>query len=333
MAKRGDPLMARLNMVQAINQALGQIMAEDARVVLLGEDVGKNGGVFRVTEGLYDRFGPDRVMDTPLAESGIVGCAIGMAVAGLRPVAEIQFMGFLYPALNQIFSHAGRLRQRSGGVFQVPLVVRIPYGGGIRAPEQHADSAEAHLVHTPGIKVVVPSSPRDAKGLLLAAIQDPDPVMFLEPIRCYRAARQEVPEELYAVPLSQAARLREGTDCTLIAWGAMVPLALEVAEGLAREGISLEVIDLRTLSPMDEDTLAASVQKTGRAVIVHEAPLTAGLGAEVVARIVERAFWWLKAPVARVAGFDVPYPPYAWEDWYLPSVERVTQAVRRALED
>ncbi|MCL5066642.1 MAG: alpha-ketoacid dehydrogenase subunit beta [Firmicutes bacterium] len=326
--------MAEMNAVTAINQTLSELMAEDARVVLLGEDVGKNGGVFRVTEGLWNRFGARRVVDTPLAESAIVGSAIGMAIGGLRPIAEIQFMGFLYPALNQIFSHMGRIGQRSSGKFRVPLVVRIPYGGGIRAPEQHADSAEAMLVHTPGIKVVVPSTPYDAKGLLYAAVEDPDPVIFLEPIKLYRLGRMEVPQGRVNVPIGPARVARSGDDVSVITWGAMNHLAMEVAEDLARTaGISVEIIDLRTLKPMDTETIAESVQKTGRAIVLHEAPRTAGLGGEVVASIQEDAFWWLKTPVRRVTAADVPYPPFAWEDWYMPTKERLAGAIREALAD
>jgi pyruvate dehydrogenase E1 component beta subunit len=325
--------MAEINMVTAINQTLADLLDQDPRVVLLGEDIGLNGGVFRVTEGLYERYGRDRVMDTPLAESGIIGAAIGMAVGGLRPIAEIQFMGFLYPGLDQLISHAGRIRHRSLAALTVPMVVRIPYGGGIRAPEQHADSAEAYLVHTPGLKVVVPSTPYDAKGLLYAALAQDSPVAFLEPIRLYRLGRMEVPEERYQVPIGPLRVAREGRDLSLFAWGAMVPLALRCAERLAEEGISIEVIDLRTLSPLDIEGIGASVRKTGRAVVVHEAPQTGGVGAEVVATINETAFWWLKAPVARVTGFDLPYPPYAWEEFYLPDERRLLKAIRETLRD
>lgn len=325
--------MAVINAVTAINEALGEILAADPRVVVLGEDVGKNGGVFRVTEGLFDRFGDRRVMDTPLAESAIVGTAIGMAVGGLRPIAEIQFMGFLYPALNQIFSHAGRLGQRSDGRFRVSIVVRIPYGGGIRAPEQHADSAETHLVHTPGLKVVVPSTPYDAKGLLYAAVEDPDPVMFLEPIRLYRHGRMEVPAGRYTVPIGPARIARAGTDVTVVTWGAMHLEVAEAADLLAKEGISVEIVDLRTLKPMDTDCVAESVAKTGRAVVVHEAVRTAGLGAEVIAAIQESAFWWLKAPIGRVTAYDVPYPPFAWEDLYMPTTARIVAQIRDVCTD
>lgn len=325
--------MAERNMVTAINQTLGELLEADPRVVLMGEDIGPNGGVFRVTDGLYARYGRERVMDTPLAESGIIGTAIGMALGGLLPIVEIQFMGFLYPGLDQLMSHAGRLGQRSLGQLRVPMVVRIPYGGGIRAPEQHADSAEAYLCHIPGVKVVVPSTPQDAKGLLHAAVNDPAAVMFLEPIRLYRLGRMEVPDTPYQVPIGKARIAREGSDLTLVAWGAMVHLAMTVAEELSRENISLEVVDLRTLSPMDTATLGASVQKTGRAVVLHEAPRTGGMGAEVVAAINDEAFWWLKAPVARVTGFDIPYPPFAWEEMYMPTAGRLARAVRETLKD
>jgi pyruvate/2-oxoglutarate/acetoin dehydrogenase E1 component len=322
--------VAELNLIQAINQTLDEILSTDPRVVVFGEDVGRNGGVFRATEGLQAKHGADRVFDTPLAESGIVGTAIGMAVGGLRPIAEIQFMGFLYPALDQLISHAGRMAARSLGQRRVPLVVRVPYGGGIRAPEQHADSAEALLVHVPGIKVVVPSTPRDAKGLLYAAVEDPDPVVFLEPIRLYRARREEVPPGRFVVPIGEARLAREGRDITVITWGNMVAVAEQCADRLA-PSVSVEVLDLRTLQPMDRDAIGRSVTKTGRAVVLHEAPLTAGLGAEVTAAIQETAFWSLEAPVARVAGPDVPYPPYAWEDLYLPDANRLEAAIRRTL--
>ncbi|MCL5972233.1 MAG: alpha-ketoacid dehydrogenase subunit beta [Firmicutes bacterium] len=325
--------MAELNMVQALNTALHELFATDPRVLLMGEDVGKNGGVFRVSEGLFDQFGGTRVIDTPLAESGIIGTAIGLAVGGMRPIAEIQFMGFLYPGLDQLFSHAGRLRTRSLERVTVPLVVRMPYGGGIRAPEQHADSAEAYLTHTPGLKVVVPSTPYDAKGLLYAAVEDPDPVIFLEPIRMYRLGRMAVPEGRFTVPIGQARIAREGQDLTLIAWGAMTHLALTVAEDFAARGISIEVLDMRTLAPLDREAIGRSVAKTGRCVILHEAPRTGGLAGEITALIMETAFWSLKAPVSRVTGFDVPYPAYAWEDFYMPNAERLTKAIEDTVKD
>jgi pyruvate dehydrogenase E1 component beta subunit len=324
--------MAELNLIQAINATLDAMLASDPRVVILGEDVGKNGGVFRATDGLFDRYGADRVIDTPLAESGIIGTSIGMAIGGLRPIAEIQFMGFIYPALDQLISHGGRMAARSQGQVRVPLVVRVPFGGGIRAPEQHADSAEAYLVHTPGLKVVVPSTPYDAKGLLYAALADPDPVVFMEPIRLYRMGRQEVPDEPYLVPIGQARLVRTGTDVTVITWGNMVPVAEQAAAALEGEA-SVEILDLRTLFPMDREAIARSVNKTGRAVVLQEAPLTAGLASEVTAVIQETAFWSLEAPVARVAGPDVPYPPYAWEDMYLPNRDRLVAQIRATLRD
>ena len=326
--------MAERNMIGAINLTLDQLLAEDARVMVFGEDVGKNGGVFRATEHLQERHGDGRVFDTPLAESGILGMAIGMAVGGLKPIAEIQFMGFLYPGLDQLMSHAGRLAARSQGQVNVPLVVRVPFGGGIRAPEQHADSIEALLVHTPGLKVVVPSTPYDAKGLLTAALDDPDPVVVMEPIRLYRMGRQEVPDERYTVPIGSARVARAGSSLTVVTWGNMVAVALDAAQVLAEQGeADLEVLDLRSLYPLDREAVGESVNKTGRAVVLHEAPMTGGLGGEVVAAIQETAFWSLLAPVERVTGPDVPYPPYAWEDFYLPNRERLVQAVRRTLKD
>src|SRR5512136_859788 len=271
--------MARLNMVEAINLALREEMERDKGIVILGEDVGKEGGVFRVTDGLQERFGADRVIDTPLAESGIVGVAFGMAVNGLRPIAEIQFEGFLYPCLDQILNHIGRIRNRSRGRFTAPLVIRTPYGGGIHAPEHHSDSPEAIFMHTPGIKVVIPATPNEAKGLFLSSIRDPDPVLFLEPKRIYRAIREEVPEGDYTIPLGKARVIQEGKDVTIVAWGAMVREVLNAAEQLKGDQIEVEVIDLRTISPVDVETIITSIRKTGRGVIVHEAPKTCGLGA------------------------------------------------------
>ncbi len=322
----------RLTLVQAVNQALRIEMERDPRVLILGEDVGQDGGVFRVTEGLLDAFGPGRVMDTPLAESGIVGTAIGLALAGFRPIAEIQFMGFMYPAVNQIFAHAARYRNRSRGRHPVPMVIRMPYGGGIHPPEHHSESYEAMLVNTPGLKVVVPSNPRDAKGLLLSAIRDEDPVIFLEPKRIYRAFREEVPRESYTVPLGQAKVVKEGKDISLISYGSMVRQALEAHEMLARDGVSAEVLDLRSLVPLDVDALIGSVSKTGRAVVIHEAPRTAGFGAEVAALIGERALLRLLAPVQRVTGFDTVFPYAMLEGHYLPTRERVVAAAKKALE-
>ena len=320
--------MAQLNLVGAVRLALQQEMKRDPDVVVLGEDVGIDGGVFRATEGLIKEFGENRIIDTPLSESGIVGVAIGLAVYGLKPVAEIQFEGFLYPALDQIISHAGRIRSRSRGRFHAPLVVRFPYGGGIRAPEHHSDSPEALLVHTPGIKVVMPSTPYDAKGLLISAIRDPDHVLFMEPKRIYRAIVEDVPEDDYTVPLGEAKIVREGTDVTLISWGAMMRPSNEAAEEV-KDTISVEVIDLRTLSPIDTATITRSVEKTGRAVVVHEAPRTAGLGAEITAIINETAFLSLEAPIERVTGFDVPFPQHKLENYYLPNTERIVKAIKK----
>jgi pyruvate dehydrogenase E1 component beta subunit len=320
--------MAQLNIVGALRLALKQEMERDPNVIILGEDVGSNGGVFRVTEGLIKEFGENRVIDTPLSESGIVGVAMGLALYGFKPVAEIQFEGFLYPALDQVISHVARIRSRSRGRFHVPLVIRFPYGGGIRAPEHHSDSPETLLVHTPGLKVVAPSTPYDAKGLLISAIRDPDPVLFMEPKRIYRAIVEDVPEDDYAIPLGQSKLVREGTDITLISWGAMVPPSLQAAEAV-KDKIGVEVIDLRTLSPIDTSAIARSVEKTGRAIVVHEAHRTAGLGAEITAIINEKAFLSLEAPVERVAGFDVPFPLYKLENYYLPNVERIAKAIEK----
>jgi pyruvate dehydrogenase E1 component beta subunit len=321
--------MATLNMVQAVNLALAQEMARDPSVVVLGEDVGRNGGVFRVTAGLWKQFGDERVIDTPLAEAGIIGTSIGMAIAGLKPVAEIQFDGFLQSGLDQLYSHAGRIRNRTRGRYGVPMVVRVPYGGGIRAPELHSEAPEAFYCHTPGIKVVIPSGPYDAKGLLISAIRDPDPVIFFEPKRIYRAFREEVPEDEYVVPLGKAKVLADGTDVTIITWGAMVHECLKAMDDVPEE-ISVELIDLRTVSPIDAETVLESVAKTGRAVVVHEAPKTCGLGAELAAIIGEKAMYRLKAPVLRVTGFDVPTPYYKLEEHYLPGPERIRRAVMQA---
>ncbi len=323
--------MAKLNMVQAINAALLEEMANDDRIVVMGEDVGVVGGVFRVTDGLYEKYGAERVIDTPLAEAGIIGTAIGMAAYGMRPVAEIQFMGFLPPAIDQIISHASRLRNRSRGRFTVPMVIRVPYGGGIHAPEHHSESMESMLAHIPGIKVVVPSSPRDAKGLLISAIRDPDPVVFMEPKRMYRAFREEIPEESYEIRLGKANLLREGSDLTLISWGAMTRLALEAAEAAAESGYECQVLDLRTISPLDEETIVKSVEQTGRAIVLHEAPKTCGLGAEIAALIMERVFYYMEAPVERVTGLDVPMPLLKMEELYMPHLDRMMSAVRKVM--
>ncbi len=322
-----------LVMAEAINRALGCALERDPRVVLMGEDVGRAGGVFRVSDGLQARFGATRVFDTPLAESAIVGTAFGMALAGLRPIAEIQFMGFLYKAANQLIAQAAQIRARTWGQTAAPLVVRTPYGGGVRTPEHHSDSLEALLIHSPGLKVVVPSTPAEAAGLLLAAIDDPDPVVFMEPIRLYRSPREDVPAELQPIPLGQARVRRPGKDVTLIAWGAMVPIAVQAADQVARDAIDAEVIDPRTLSPLDEATIAASVEKTGRLVVVHEAPRTGGAGAEIVAALTERCFYALRSPPLRITGYDVIYPPQLLEDQYLPTVDRVARALRQAMED
>ena len=318
-------------MVEAINLALREEMERDSRVVVLGEDVGKEGGVFRVTDGLQERFGVDRVVDTPLAESGIVGAAFGLAVYGHLPIAEIQFEGFLYPCLDQINNHISRIRNRSRGRFTCPLVIRTPYGGGIHAPEHHSDSPEAILAHIPGIKVVIPSTPYEAKGLLLSSIRDPDPVIFMEPKRIYRAIREEVPEGDYAIPLGEARLVQEGKDVTVIAWGAMVREVLNAAEQLKGDKIELEIIDLRTISPIDVETIIASIRKTGRGVVVHEAPKTCGLGAEIIALINEKALLSLQAPIERVTGFDIPVPLLKTEHYYLPNPKRIVMAVKKVM--
>ena len=320
--------MPEQTLIGAIRDGLACALAADPRVVVMGEDVGRVGGVFRATEGLQERFGAERVVDTPLAESGIAGTAIGMAAYGLRPVAEMQFMGFVLPAVDQIASHAARLRARTHGRFTAPLVIRTPYGGLIRAPELHSESLEAIFCHLPGVKVACPSTPRDAKGLLLAAIADPDPVIFMEPMRLYRSVREDVPAESFTVPLGPARIARPGRDVSVIAWGAMVPVALRAAADVAGDGIEAEVIDLRTLTPLDEASLADSVRRTGRAVVVHEAVRTGGFGAEVAARIAEAAFLHLQAPIARVAAPDAPYPPFLLEDRFLPQPADVAAAIR-----
>ncbi|MGP1345429.1 MAG: alpha-ketoacid dehydrogenase subunit beta [Phycisphaerales bacterium] len=318
--------MANLTLVQAINLALAQEMEADDRVVILGEDVGINGGVFRVTEGLAQRFGEHRVVDTPLAESGIIGTAIGLAMAGMRPIPEIQFEGFLGPAYDQIVNHAARYRLRTRGTITIPLTIRVPVGGGIHAPELHSDSPEAIYAHHPGLKVVMPSTPYDAKGLLISAIRDPDPVIYFEPKRIYRSFREEVPEDEYLIPIGQAKVVEEGTDLTVITWGATTLQCLEALDNLP-DDLSVELIDLRTIYPIDMDTIAESVRKTGRCVIAHEAPLTAGMGAELSARIMEECFLHLKAPVQRVAGFDTIMPYYKLELEYLPEAKRIGEAI------
>jgi len=320
-----------LTLVEAVRDAMATELARDDDVLVMGEDVGKNGGVFRATQGLYDEFGEDRVIDTPLAESGIVGSAIGMAAYGLKPVAEVQFMGFIYPAFDQLVSHAARLRTRSRGRYTCPMVVRAPYGGGIRAPEHHSESTEAFFVHQPGLKVAVPSTPYDAKGMLISAIRDPDPVLFLEPKLIYRAFRGDVPREDYEVPLGEAEIRREGSDVTAYAWGAMAHRTEEAAENLEGE-IDVEVVDLRSLSPLDRETIVDSFEKTGRAVVVHEAPRTGGLAGEITAILQEEALLYQEAPVERVTGFDTPFPLYALEDFYLPEPARIEEGIREAVE-
>jgi 2-oxoisovalerate dehydrogenase E1 component beta subunit len=323
--------MANINLLQAINQALHQEMQRDSNVVVLGEDVGKKGGVFGCTEGLWDKFGAERVMNTPLAESGIIGTAIGMAMYGLRPVPEIQFMDFIYPAFDQIVSEAAKMRYRSGGEYNVPMVIRTPYGGGIKGGHYHSQSAETYFCHTPGLKVVVPSTPADAKGLLIAAIRDEDPVLFMEPKKIYRAVKGEVPEGDYTVPLGKANVARQGKDLTLIAWGSMTHVCLEAAEQCAAKNVSVEVLDLRTLIPLDVEAILNSVAKTGRVVIVYEATKTVGFGAEISALIAERAIEYLEAPILRVAGFDTPFP-YTLENVYMPDALRVMQAIKKVLD-
>ena len=324
--------MADIALVEAVNLALAHALAHDPSVVLLGEDIGANGGVFRATLGLQARFGTQRVMDTPLAETAIAGTAIGMAAMGLRPVAEIQFTGFIYPIVDQVINHAARLRHRTRGRLSCPLVIRSPCGAGIHAPEHHSESPEALFAHMPGLRVVMPSSPARAYGLLLAAIRDPDPVIFLEPTRLYRLFKQSVEDSGEALPLDTCFTLREGTDITLVAWGAMLQEVLRSADRLAEEGISAEVIDVATLKPLDTETLLASVAKTGRCVIVHEAPRTCGLGAEIAATIAERRLYSLLAPIERVTGYDVVVPLSRLEGHYMPSVARIVGAVKKTLE-
>ncbi|MBI4385883.1 MAG: alpha-ketoacid dehydrogenase subunit beta [Elusimicrobia bacterium] len=318
-------------MVQAINQALHQAMAEDERVVVLGEDVGLNGGVFRVTEGLQKRFGEWRVLDTPLAELGIVGASVGMATAGLRPVCEIQFEGFLPAVMDQVICHMGRLRNRTRGRNTLPMVLRAPHGGLVHAPEHHSESPEAYFAHTPGLKVVIPSTPQDAKGLLIAAIRDPDPVVYFEPKRLYRSAKGPVPEEIYETPIGKARLAREGTNVSLIAWGAMVPTCITAAQRLQAEGVSAEVLDLRTLAPLDLEAILTTAEKTGRVVIAHEAPNTGSVAAEISALIHERALLKLQAPVQRVGSWDIRMPLFRLEKYYIPDTDRIARAAKRAL--
>jgi 2-oxoisovalerate dehydrogenase E1 component beta subunit len=323
--------MAIVTLVESINLALGRALADDPDVVIMGEDVGVNGGVFRATVGLQERFGKLRVQDTPLAEGLIAGMAVGMASQGLKPVAEIQFMGFIYPALDQIANHMVRLRNRTRGRLTCPVVIRMPHGGGIHAPEHHSESLEALLCHHAGLRVVCPTSPARAYGLLLAAIRDPDPVIFLEPTRLYRMSKQDVLDDGQALPLDQAFIQREGDDVTIVTWGAMIHETLRAADLLLQEKISCEVIDLTSLSPIDHDTILDSVAHTGRLVVVHEAARNAGLGAEIVATVAEHALYDLLAPVERVTGYDTVMPYFALERAYIPSVERIVDAVRNTL--
>lgn len=322
--------MAELSIVEAINDAFHVELDRDASVLVLGEDVGRAGGVFRATAGLRDRFGPERCVDTPLAEAGILGSAVGLCMAGWRPVCEMQYDAFSYPCLDQLITHVGRYRWRTGGQMTFPLVVRMPYGGGVRAPELHDDSPETYYVHTPGVKVAIPSTPADAKGLLTAAIRDDDPVVVLEPKLHYRTLKGDVPDGEHVVPLGKARLAREGSDVTLVAYGSMVPLCEQAADAL--DDVSVEILDIRTLKPLDEDALLASAAKTGRVVIVQEAPRVCGFAAELAAILAEKAILDLRGPVLRVTGYDVPYPYWQIEDAYMPSVERVTAAVRKLLE-
>lgn len=321
-----------MNLIQGITDGMRAMLAEDKNVIVLGEDVGVNGGVFRATDGLIDEFGEERIIDTPLSEAGFTGAAVGMALNGLKPIVEIQFLGFIYPAYEQIATHVSRMRSRTLGQYALPMVIRAPYGAGVGAPEIHSDSAEALFTHMPGIKVVTPSNAYDAKGLLISAIEDPDPVLFLEPMRLYRAKREEVPVDKYTVPIGKGKLLQEGDDVSLFAWGAMVPVAEQAAQQLAKENITCDVIDLRTLYPLDKDIIAKSVQKTGRAVIVHEAHATGGVSSEITSIINDTSFLYLKSPIGRVTGFDVPVPLFSIEQHYLPSVERVKSAIKDAVE-
>lgn len=324
--------MAEITLVEAVTMALAHELEHDPDVVVFGEDIGGNGGVFRATEGLQKRFGKERVMDTPLAETLIAGMAVGMAAQGLKPVAEIQFMGFIYSAVDQMINHAARMRNRTRGRLTVPMVLRAPFGGGIHAPEHHSESTEAMFAHMPGLRVVIPSSPERAYGLLLAAIRDPDPVLFLEPKRIYRMVKQEVPDDGEALPLDVCFQLRDGSDITLVTWGAMVHETLQAADQLAEQGISADVIDVATISPLDMDTILESVAKTGRCVIVHEAARSCGVGAEIAASIAEHGLMSLFAPVARVTGYDTIMPYFRLEHHYMPSTERIIAAVYKTME-
>lgn len=321
----------KLTILGAINDGMKTLLESDERFIILGEDVGKNGGVFRATDGLIDQFGEDRVVDTPLSESGIIGASVGLAINGFRPIAEIQFLGFIYPAYDQIMTHVSRMRQRTMSHCTVPMVIRAPYGAGVRSPEIHSDSTESLFTHMPGIKVICPSTPYDAKGLLIAAAEDPDPVLFLEPMKIYRAKRAEVPIGYYKVEIGKGRIVKEGHDVTLITWGAMVPVVEKAAKEAKNQGISCEIIDLRTLYPIDREIIAESVQKTGRAVIVHEAFATGGLGNDIISIINDTSFLYLRAPIERVTGFDVPVPMFALEEHFLPTPRRVFEAIKKVI--
>ncbi|WP_347552259.1 alpha-ketoacid dehydrogenase subunit beta [Pseudalkalibacillus hwajinpoensis] len=319
--------LKKMTMVQAITEALKVMLEEDEAVIVLGEDVGRNGGVFRATDGLFDIFGDDRVIDTPLAESGLIGTSIGLAMNGFKPVVEIQFLGFIYPGFNQLITHATRIRTRTQSRYTVPLTIRVPYGAGVRAPEIHSDSTEALFTHIPGLKVVVPSNPHDAKGLLISSMRDPDPVLFLEPMKMYRSGKGDVPTGSYSIPLGKAFRRCEGGDISVFAWGAMVKVAEKAAEMASEKGIECDVIDLRTLYPLDKEMIAESVQKTGRAVIVHEAPSSGGVGSDVITIINDTSFLYMKAPIKKVTGYDTPVPLFTLEDDYLPDDRKVFRAI------
>lgn len=319
-------------MIQAINDALRIALEMDEQALLLGEDIGKNGGVFRATEGLQEIFGEKRVIDTPLSEAGFVGTAVGMALNGLRPIVEIQFLGFIYPAFEQIATHVTRMRTRTFGQYHIPMVIRAPYGAGVRSPEIHSESVEALFVHLPGIKVVCPSTAYDAKGLLLAAIADPDPVLFLEPMRLYRSKRDDVPAHDYHIEIGKGKAVKQGEDVTIFAWGAMMPIVIAAAKQMEEQEITCDVIDLRSLYPLDKGMIADSVQRTGRVVIVHEAHETGGVGSEIISIINETSFLYLKAPIEKVTGFDVPVPLFSLENDYLPTTDRVKQAIQKVYE-
>ena len=321
----------KLNIVQAVNQALMNEMENDKTIVVYGEDVGLEGGVFRATVGLQEKFGELRAFDAPLAESAIVGTAVGMAINGLKPVVEMQFMGFSYPAFNQIISHVARMRNRTRGGYTMPMVIRAPYGGGIRALEHHSESTEALYAQIPGLKVVIPSTPYDAKGLLIAAMRDPDPVLFLEPKKIYRAFKQDVPEEAYVLPIGKARIVQEGEDITIVTWGSMVRDVQKAAEMIKDKGINPEIIDLRTIAPMDRETIIESVKKTGRILVVHEAPKTLGVGGEIMAIVNEKAFLYLEAPPTRLTGFDTTFPLPKGEMHYIPSPERIAKSIEEVV--